>query len=71
MGLGQTLLLAGIHAFGYIAPAAKTQIITQLEAVRTFFGWCFAGLPMLSYMIFAAIMLFYHLDQEMEKADTP
>lgn len=61
MGLAQTLLLAGISLFGYIAPASSTQILIQPEPVRTFFSWCFAGLPMLGYGICAVIMLFYDI----------
>lgn len=65
MGLAQTLLLAGINAFGYIAPESTGQILNQTEAVRTFFIWCFAGLPMIGYTICAAIMFFYNLESKM------
>lgn len=65
MGLAQTLLLAGIYAFGYIAPESTSQILIQSDSVRTFFSWCFAGLPMIGYGICAAIMLFYNIESKM------
>lgn len=65
MGLAQTLLLAGINAFGYIAPESTSQILIQSDSIRTFFSWCFAGLPMIGYGICAAIMLFYNIESKM------
>lgn len=65
MGLSQTLLLAGINAFGYIAPESTSQILIQSDSVRTFFSWCFAGLPMIGYGICAVIMLFYNIESKM------
>ena len=65
MGLAQTLLLAGIHAFGYIAPESTSQILIQSDSIRTFFSWCFAGLPVIGYGICAAIMLFYNIESKM------
>lgn len=64
MGLSQTLLLAGIHAFGYIAPVSTSQILMQPDSVRTFFTWCFAGLPMIGYGICAVIMLFCNMEMD-------
>lgn len=65
MGLSQTLLLAGIHRFGYVAPASASQVIAQPDAIRTFFQICFAGLPMIGYAICAIIMVFYSLESIM------
>lgn len=65
MGLAQTILLAGINAFGYIAPASTTQVIAQPETVRNFFSWCFAGIPMLGYLAGAIIMVFYNVEKKM------
>lgn len=64
IGLAQTLLLAGIQTFGYIAPESTAQIITQPEAVQSFFCWCFAGLPMTGYAICAVIMVFYDVESQ-------
>lgn len=65
MGLAQTLLLAGINVFGYIAPESTSQILIQSDSVRTFFSWCFAGLPMIGYSVCAIIMLFYNIESKM------
>lgn len=65
MGLAQTLLLGGINLFGYIAPESTAQVITQPEGVRSFFGWCFAGIPMIGYAVCAVIMFFYNVESKM------
>lgn len=59
MGFAQTLLLAGINIFGYIVPESTAQIITQPEAVQSFFSWCYAGLPTIGYVLCTIIILFY------------
>lgn len=66
-GIGQTILLAGIGALGYITPESTAQIITQPEAVRGFFSWCYAGIPMIGYAICALIMLFYNIESKNAK----
>ena len=58
-GIGQTILLAGISAFGYVTPGSTIQIITQPSGIRSFFSWCFVGFPMVGYIICAVIMIFY------------
>ena len=65
MGLAQTLLLAGINAFGYIAPESTVQIVAQPEAVQAFFSWCFSGGPMIGYGLCAVIMFFYNIESKM------
>ena len=65
MGLSQTILLAGINAFGYVAPESTAQVIFQPETVRTFFQWCFVGIPMVGYAICAIIMAFYNVETKM------
>ena len=67
MGLSQTILLAGIHVFGYISPEAAAQTVAQPESIRTFFSWCFAGIPMVGYGICAVIMIFYTVEIQMPK----
>ena len=62
LGLSQTILLAGIHTFDYITPESTSQVIAQNGAIRTFFCWCFAGLPMLGYIVCVVIMLFYNVE---------
>ncbi len=65
-GLTQTVLLGGIYALGYITPSSTSQIIVQSDAIRTFFSWCFAGVPMLCYIVCAVIMLFYDVEARMK-----
>ncbi len=59
MGLSQSILLFGIHAFGYLTPASAAERLTQPPAMQAFFGWCFAGIPMVGFLICAGIMVFY------------
>ena len=65
LGIAQTVLLAGIHGFGYIVPETAAQTILQPEAVRNFFSWCFVGMPMLGYGIGAVLMFFYKIEGKM------
>lgn len=67
MGLSQTILLGGINAFGYITPESTAQIIVQPDAIKNFFGWSFAGIPMIGYAICAVIMVFYNLESKQDK----
>lgn len=67
MGLCQTLLLAGISAFGYIAPASTTQIISQPDAIVNFFRFCFAVMPIIGYGGCAILMGFYKLERSPSK----
>ena len=62
-GLCQTLLLAGIHAFGYLAPASTADVILQPEAVRHFFTWAFVGFSAVGYALCAGIMVFYRIGE--------
>ena len=68
-GVGQTILLAGISAFGYITPNHTAQVIAQPEAMRCFFRWSFVGLPMIGYGICAVIMLFYDIGCNIPSAE--
>ena len=64
MGLSQTILLSGINNFGYITPESTAQIIAQPDAIQNFFGWCFAGIPMIGYVACTFIMLFYNAESK-------
>lgn len=66
-GISQTVLLAGISSFGYITPDSTAQIIAQPDSIRSFFSWCFAGLPMIGYLICAVIMMFYNMESKNAK----
>ncbi len=70
-GIGQSILLGGINAFGYIAPASSADVITQPHAVQTFFTWAFVGICMIAYLLMALIMTFYDAeDHAKEVTDT-
>lgn len=64
-GIGQSIILAGIASRGYIAPEAATQIIQQPDAMKSFFTWCFAGAPMLGYIIGVVLMFFFDVEKKM------
>lgn len=64
-GVGQTIILGGINAFGYIAPANTAQVIAQPDAMKTFFACCFAGAPMVGYLIGSVLMSFYDIEAKM------
>lgn len=64
-GIGQSIILAGINAFGYIAPASASQVITQPPAMQNFFNWCFVGIPMIGYIIGSLLMLRFDVENKM------
>lgn len=61
-GVGQSIILGGINHYGYIAPTSNVEVIAQPDAMRTFFAWCFVGVPMVGYLIGALIMTFYDIE---------
>lgn len=63
-GVGQTIILAGIARFGYIAPESSAQVIQQPEAMKTFFSWMFVGVPMIGYMIGSLLMLRFDVEDK-------
>ena len=63
-GIGQSIIIGGISAFGYIAPESTTQIINQPDAMKTFFSWCFVGIPMIGYLIGSLLMLCYDVEEK-------
>lgn len=64
-GIGQSIILGGISAFGYISPESTTQVITQPDAIRSFFTWCFVGVPMIGYVIGSLLMLRFDVEKKM------
>lgn len=64
-GVAQSLLLGGINHFGYIAPTSSSAIVNQPEAMKSFFGWCFVGIPMICYVAGAIIMTFFDVETKM------
>lgn len=63
-GIGQSIILGGISAFGYIAPASNIEIINQPDAMKTFFSWCFVGVPMIGYIIGSLLMLRFDVEDK-------
>lgn len=64
-GIGQSLILGGINHYGYIAPSVNTEIINQPDAMKTFFSWCFVGVPMVGYLLGSLIMTFFDIETKM------
>lgn len=64
-GIGQSIILGGISAFGYISPASTAEVITQPDAIKTFFSWCFVGIPMIGYVIGSLLMLIFDVENKM------
>ncbi len=63
-GIGQSIIIGGISAFGYIAPSSTAEIINQPDAMKTFFSWCFVGIPMIGYLIGSLLMLRYDVEEK-------
>lgn len=61
-GIGQSIILGGISAFGYQAPSSTSQVIEQAGSVQTFFTWCFAGIPMIGALMCAFVVTFYDIE---------
>lgn len=65
-GIGQSIIIGGISAFGYIAPEGGVdQIIQQPNAVKLFFIACFVGIPMIGYLLGALLQVFYNVEDKM------
>ncbi len=66
-GVGQSIILGGINAFGYIAPNSVTEIIEQPAAMQSFFNWCFVGIPMVGYVIGSLLMIPFDVEKKMPR----
>jgi GPH family glycoside/pentoside/hexuronide:cation symporter len=65
-GLGQSIILGGVSAFGYIYPEGGVeQVIQQPTAIKTFFIVCFVGVPMLGYLLGALLQLFFDVEKHL------
>lgn len=65
-GLGQSIILGGISALGYIYPESGVeQVIHQPESIRIFFIVCFVGIPMLGYLLGALLQRFFDVEEKM------
>lgn len=63
-GIGQSIIIGGISAFGYIAPTSNMEIINQPDAMKAFFNWCFVGIPMIGYAIGSLLMLRFDIERK-------
>ncbi|MDE7353637.1 MAG: MFS transporter [Acetatifactor sp.] len=63
-GIGQSIILAGIAGRGYIVPETAAQIIQQPDTMKSFFAWCFAGAPMIGYVIGAVLMIVFDVEKK-------
>lgn len=63
-GIGQTIILGGIAGRGYIVPESAAQIIQQPDTMKSFFTWCFAGAPMIGYIIGAVLMVVFDVEKK-------
>lgn len=66
-GIGQSIIIGGISAFGYIAPNSNVEIIIQPDAMKTFFNWCFVGVPMIGYTIGSLLMLRFDVEDKISQ----
>ena len=65
-GVGQSIILGGVTAFGYISPEGGVeQIIQQPDAVKMFFIACFVGIPMIGFLIGAVMQAFFDVEKKM------
>ena len=65
-GIGQSIILGGISAFGYISPEqGVNQIIQQPETIKHFFTSCFVCVPMIGYLIGALMQVFFDVEKKM------
>lgn len=64
-GLAQSVILGGVSLFGYISPANTAEVINQPAAVQSFFTWCYAGIPMIGFIIGAVLMTFFDVEKMM------
>ncbi|MBO5993540.1 MAG: MFS transporter [Acidaminococcaceae bacterium] len=65
-GLGQSIILGGISALGYIYPEGGVeQVIQQPDSIKTFFIVCFVGVPLLGYLLGALLQKFFDVEERM------
>ena len=65
-GLGQSIIIGGVSAFGYIYPEGGVeQVIQQPTAIKTFFIVCFVGIPMLGYLLGSLLQLFFDVEKHL------
>lgn len=67
-GIGQSIILGGLNASGYISPAsigaAADTVIRQPASAQSFMNWMYVGVPMIGYFIIALIFSLYDLESQ-------
>lgn len=63
-GIGQSIILGGIASRGYIVPNSAAQVIQQPDTMRSFFSMCFAGAPLIMYIIGAVLMFVFDVEKK-------
>ena len=66
-GIGQTIILGGISAFGYISPESTVQVVNQPDAIKAFFTFCFLGAPLLCNVVGFIFMFFFDVEKFLPK----
>ena len=66
-GVGQTIILGGISALGYVSPADTTMIVEQPGAIKAFFSFCFLGAPLLYNIVGFIFMFFFDVEKHLPK----
>lgn len=64
-GIGQSILLGGISAFGYIQPEASDIVVNQPDSIKLFFTICFVGGYIVGYLIMSLCMWKFDVDDHM------
>lgn len=68
-GIGQSIILGGLSAFGYISPASigatAETVINQPASAQNFMTWMYVGVPMIGYLIIALILSLYDLEDKL------
>lgn len=66
-GIGQSIIIGGISLFGYQVPTSNVETIIQPMGIQNFFTWCFAGIPMVGYLIGSLLMIPFDIEEKMPK----
>lgn len=67
-GIGQSIILGGLNASGYISPASigatAETVINQPAGAQSFMTWMYVGVPMIGHLVIALIFSLYDLEDK-------
>lgn len=63
MGIGTGLYNLGLGTLGYVPPAVDGSWVEQSASVQNYFIFGYFGIPMLTYLIVFALMLFFDVEK--------